>query len=126
MEERHLDLLAATLRADSSDTRALVEALGVKLEEALPRVTVVERKATRLFTKDKRVEKITVRLGQDSYVLTMSADNARAARSKTVGGITIRNEELSLDEWLRGLTQALASEAERSEAVRAALERLLS
>ena len=126
MEERQLDLFAATLRADSSDTRALVEALGAKLEDALPGSAVIERKATRLFSKDKRVEKITIRLGQDSYTLSISGDNARAQRSKTVGGIAIRNEELSLDEWLRGLTHALAAEAKRSEAGRIALERLLS
>jgi hypothetical protein len=55
----------------------------------------------------------------------MAGEMARAARSKTVGGIAIRNEQLSLDDWLTSLTVALDAEAKRSEAVRSALERLL-
>ena len=126
MQDEQLDLLAASLRADSSNTRTLVEALAAKLEAALPSSTSVERRGTRLFAKDKRVEKITISLGQDSYTLEMAGENARAARSKTVGGIAIRNEQLSLDDWLTSLTAALGAEAKRSEAVRSALERLLS
>ena len=125
MEEDHLDLLAASLRADSSDTRALVEALAAKLEGALPTATVVERKAVRLLSSRKRVEKVTIKLGDDTYTLALAGASAKCGRRKTVGGIAIRNEELSLHDWLVHVTDALRAEAERSEAARAALERLL-
>lgn len=126
MEEEHLDLVAGSLRADSSDTRTLIETLATKLEEALPSETVVERKATRLFVGTKHVERITVSVGEHQYGLSMVGGSARASRSKIVGGIAIRNEDLPLDEWLSGLTAALGTEAKRSETARIALERLLS
>ncbi len=125
MAEEHFDLLLASLRGDASDTRTLMEALAAKLEEALPHKTLVARKSSRLFSADKRVERISISLDQDQYDLSMVGGSARATRSKTVGGIAIRNEQLQLDEWLASLTVALESEAERSEAVRVALERLL-
>ena len=125
MEEEPLDLLAASLRADSTDTRSLIEALAAKLEAALPTQTAVDRKAARLFSGKKRVESVKVELGENTYELSIAGDTAKATRRKTVGGIAIRNEKLSLDEWLRGLTQALSAEAGRSEAARIALEHLL-
>jgi hypothetical protein len=126
VEEERLDLLAGSLRADSSDARTLIEALATKLEAALPNQTLVERKATRPFSRTKRVERIAISLGEHSYKLSMIGGSATATRSKAVGGITIRNEDLSLDEWLSNLTAALGAEAKRSETARIALERLLS
>lgn len=125
MEDEHLDLLAASLRADSTDTRSLVEALAAKLEAALPAQTAIDRKPARLFSSQKRVESVKVVLGEHTYELSIAGDSAKATRRKTVGGIAIRNEKLSLDEWLSGLTQALSAEAGRSEAARVALEDLL-
>lgn len=125
MEEEHLDLLAASLRADSTDTRSLIEALAAKLEAALPTQTAVERKAVRLFSSKKLVESVKVVLGDHTYELSIAGDTVQPTRRKTVGGIAIRNETLSLDDWLSGLTQALNAEAGRSEAARIALEQLL-
>jgi hypothetical protein len=125
VEGEHLDLLAAALRADSSNIRSLVEALAAKLEAALPDKTIVKRRTVRLFSSAKRVQSITVSLGQDTYTLSMVDESAKPARSKTVGGIAIRSEDLPLDVWLGSLTEALETEAKHSEAVRIALERLL-
>jgi hypothetical protein len=125
VEGDHFDLLLASLRGDASDTRALMEALALKLEAALPQKTVVERKANRPFSAKKRVERISIALDQDLYAISFVRGSAQATVSKTVGGIAIRHEELALDEWLARLTAALEAQAERSEAVRTALERLL-
>jgi hypothetical protein len=125
VEEEPLDLLAASLRADSTDTRSLIEALAAKLESALPTQTTIDRKAARLFSNKKRVESVKVVLGENTYELSIAGDTAKPTRRKTVGGIAIRNENLSLDEWLSGLTHALSAEAGRSEAARIALEQLL-
>lgn len=126
MEQEPLDLLAASLRADATDTRSLIEALAAKLEAALPTQTAVDRKAARMFSSKKQVKSVKVELGEITYELSIAGDTSDATRRKRVGGIAIRNEKLSLDEWLSGLTQALSTEAGRSEAARIALERLLS
>jgi hypothetical protein len=125
VEEEHFDLLAASLRADAADTQALLEALAAKLEAALPNACVVNRKATRLLSSTKRVDRLTVKLGDDTFMLSASARGARPERRKTVGGIAIRKVELSLEDWLSGLEAALRAEAERSDAARVALQRLL-
>ena len=44
-----MDLLAASLRADSSDVNAFVESLAAKLEEAVPDHTRVERRRAGLM-----------------------------------------------------------------------------
>ena len=63
-----LDLLAASLRADSGDLDAFVEALAVKLEAALPGQVEVERRGGLLGGR-KRVRRIEVTLGDQRYEL---------------------------------------------------------
>lgn len=123
MGERHFDLAASTLGAELSDARALTEALAVKLEAALPAQTKVWRRG--MLSRQKRVERIEVRLGEETFTLALNGSATETARARTVGGIVIRREPLALAAWLDALSRALEAEAERSEAARQALERLL-
>jgi hypothetical protein len=125
MAEPRFDLAASSLRADLSDARSLAAALAAKLEDTLPSQTTVQRRGSRLLSRERRVEQVEVQLGPDTFVLSLSGRGPQATRAKTVGGIVIRRQELPLDTWLQALGEALAAEAERSEAARAALERLL-
>ena len=125
MSDLSFDLVASSLRADATDTRSLVEALAAKLERALPTETHVERKATKLLSRERRVTRIEMRLGDLSYTLRMDGDRTQTQRSRTSRGIVIKSEELSLDAWLDALADALRAEAQRSESTRLALERLL-
>jgi hypothetical protein len=125
MGERHFDLAASTLGAELSDARALTEALAVKLEAALPGQTKVSRRGTRMLSREKRVERIEVQLGEDAFTLAIRGEATETSRARTVGGIVIRRELLALAAWLDALSRALEAEAERSEAARQALERLL-
>jgi hypothetical protein len=119
------DLAASLLRTDTRDSQTLAEVLAAKLNDALPEQTTVRRKATRLFAREKRVETIEVRLGDDAFLLSLAGHAPQASRARTVGGVVIKREELPLDRWLDALGQALAEEAKRSESARVALERLL-
>lgn len=119
------DLAASSLRADTTDIPAFVETLAVKLEDALPHSTTVQRQAKKLFSRDKRVQSVTVSLGENAYMLTLRGGLAQGRRSKTVRGIAIKSEELTLDAWLQALTTELAVEAQQSEASRRALQELL-
>lgn len=125
MSNLNFDLLVSSLRADAVDTRSLVEALATKLERALPADTQIERKATKLLSRDKRVTRIDVRLGDLSYVLLIDGDRAQTRRSRSSRGIVLKTEELTLDTWLDALAETLQAEAQRSESARLALERLL-
>jgi hypothetical protein len=124
-EEGDFELVAASLRADADDLGAFVQALGVKLERALPQRTRVRRRSPGLFSRRTRVERIEVDAGEEQYVLGYDKGRVETRRAKTVGGIVLKTEALALDEWIEGLARAIAAEARTSEHGRQALARLL-
>ena len=125
MDDMGFELVASSLRAETGDLKAFVEALAVKLEGALPDRTVVERKSGGLFSKEKRVRRIAVQMGNNRYELTADGGRVQAARGTAVRGIVLKNEMLPLDEWIDEMSRELTSEAQQSEHARLALERLL-
>ena len=120
-----LDLLAASLRADSSDLNAFVESLAAKLEEAVPGRVRVERRRSGMFGQ-KAVRSVSVDLGDRRLELRANGGAVQTRCAKLSGGIVLKNEALETDAWLAMLSDALAAEANRSEATRKALERLLT
>jgi hypothetical protein len=123
--EHRFDLAASSLRADAADSRALAEALAAKLSEALPGQTRTRRQAARFLSRDKRLERVEVQLGDETFVLSLSGEKAETSVAKTVRGVVIKRQDLPLDAWLDALSEALGAEADRSEATRLSLERLL-
>jgi hypothetical protein len=119
-----LDLVAASLRADAGDLDAFVEALAVKLEEALPDQVEVERRG-RLLGGQKRVRRIEVTLGEQRYEAEFERGRATCRRRSVVRGIALKTQELDLDAWIAALSQELVAEADRSDRGRQALARLL-
>jgi hypothetical protein len=120
-----LDLAASSLRADSTDVGQFVETLAVKLERALPAATSVRRRSRRAFSRDKRVERIEVTVGDLADVLDASAARPECRRVKLVRGIAIKSEPLDPTAWVQALVSDLAAEAAQSDAARRALEELL-
>jgi hypothetical protein len=119
-----MDLLAATLRADSSDLSAFVEGLAAKLEEAMPGRVRVDRRRSGMFGP-KAVRSVSVDLGDRRLELRSEGGAVQTRCARLSGGIVLKNEVLETDEWLAVLGEALAAEAARSETTRKALERLL-
>jgi hypothetical protein len=119
------DLSAAGLRADGADLASGLEVLAAKLADALGAHTRIERKR-KLLGKPGPVSVIEVRIGEWRYSLRPTSSSANASRMREVGGIAIKRESLSIDDWLAGLTRDLEAEAQRSADARASLERLLS
>jgi hypothetical protein len=119
-----LDLLAASLRADATDTAAFLEALAARLEGALPGQVEVQRKGG-LFG-GKRVRRIAVRLGDTHYEVEGDGGPPTARRRTVVRGIALKSEELPVDAWIEALSADLLALAQTSERGRAALERLLT
>jgi hypothetical protein len=97
-----IDLLAASLRADSSDLGAFVEALAVKLEQAVPGAVAVERRRQGMFGP-KRVQRIALDAG-DQRLELQARDGAIETRSSRLsGGIVLKREQLDTDAWLHAL-----------------------
>lgn len=119
---RDFDLLAASLRADARDVDVFVEALAAKLEGSFAHCVTVDRAG---FMGGKRVRSIAVELGDHRYELEHEHGRVSCRRRNVVRGIALKNDELSVDEWIDDLSRRLLDEADRSERARAALERLL-
>jgi hypothetical protein len=119
-----LELVAASLRADSADLAAFVESLAVKLEEALPGRVRVDRRRSSMFGR-KVVQRITVDAGKQRLELRVGTGSVETLCSTLSGGIVLKNEAIDTEAWLSALGETLAAEAHRSETTRQALERLL-
>ncbi|MGI8713879.1 MAG: hypothetical protein ACR2NR_12025 [Solirubrobacteraceae bacterium] len=120
-----IDLLAASLRADSGDLGAFVEALAAKLEQAVPGAVRVSRRRDGMFGP-KRVNQITVDVGDQRLELRSEGSRVQTRWAKLSGGIVLKSETLETDAWLTALSQALAEQARSSQTTRQALERLLN
>lgn len=123
--EEDFELLAASLRASSSDLSTFLEVLADKLEHALPGRVAVERRSVRRFSKEKRVTRIELALGDSRYIAVTQNGAIETRCAKAVRGVVLKTEALPLDGWLVALARELATEAEASEQSRLALDRML-
>lgn len=117
------EMVAATLREDATDLQVFLPALAVKLTGALPNQTQVKHHGG-LFGK-KTVQAIDVDLGEVHFQIEEEHGRLVPTRRKAVRGIVLKSEILSLDAWIEELSTALASEAQRSETSRSALQHML-
>jgi hypothetical protein len=122
--ELDVDVLAASLRADSADAEEYVEVLAGKLTGALPgRVQVQRRRAGLLGPK--RIQRVVISLTDCRPEVEVADGAVQAVWTQTSGGIALKHERIDFDDWLRRLSESLATEAQRSERTRTALRRLL-
>ena len=121
-EAADFDFVAASLRADAGDLRVFVEALTTKLEQSFPGRCRVRRAG--LLGKGS-VRRISVELGESRYELAHDDGSVSTRRSSVVRGISLKSEELSLEEWIDSLAEQVVAEAGRSERGRLALQKLL-
>ena len=120
-----MELLAASLRADSSDAKAFLEALATKLEGSLPDRTMVTRHSN-FFSREHPVKEITVSLGDYQYRIGRERQGPIIAqRAKVVRGIVLKTEQVPMEQWIEELAGELAQVAASSAQARSALERFL-
>ena len=124
-EPLQVEMRAASLRADTTDLKAFMEALAAKLGGSLPNQTAVVRHSS-LFSREHPVKEITVTLGDYQYRISREKQGPlMAQRAKIVRGIVLKTEQLPMMQWIDELAAALAQEAAQSAQARAALERFL-
>lgn len=119
------DLLAASLRADRSDMAAFVEALAVRLQDALPSHCHIERRRRGVFARGTRVERVVVELGKRRFVLHWRRHALVAEVESIVHDMRRTREQVALEAWLAALQTQLHQQASSSAEARVALERLL-
>lgn len=124
-DEPTFDLDAAGLRADGPDLLRGVEILARKLELSLPQSTNVQRRSKRMFSKDKVVASIEVRLGATRYGVQIDGLRVTADRQQEVRGVVIKREPLEIADWVGALELELRELAAGSADARIALDRLV-
>lgn len=124
-DELTFDLSAASWRRSMADEKAFVQALAVRLEQALPGMARVERKH-HWFSKEETVEWVEVVF--ESVVFRLDYDQRHGVtteKSKVVRGIRLKTEALSFEDWLTALSEELRDYAVLHTNARDALERFL-
>jgi hypothetical protein len=121
-----LDLAAAEVRADSGELQALVGALAVRLEQALPRLVAVKRHKIGGFrSKETEIQSISLNLGEARFDLVRTPGGFDCTRHNVVRGITLKREQRELDQWIDEVVAAVTHVAEVGEQARTSLEALI-
>lgn len=123
------DLVAASIRADASDTETFFRVLVAKMSDALgDRVTV--RRSGGPFARNRSVIGVDMDLttGGDGVMLSARREHGSVAATvaRKVHGIVLSTKEVPMHEWIEELVTALAEQARRSEQTWSALHGLLS
>jgi hypothetical protein len=119
------ELYAASLRADKNDVKAFLDVLAVKLEGSLPDHTKVTRMGS-IFSRERPTKEIIVSLGEYQYRIGREKQGfLMAARGHMVRGIILKTEQISVEQWIDELSEALAQLASQSAQSRVALQRFL-
>ena len=124
-QSMQVELYAASLRADYTDTGAFLEALAAKFEGALPSHTKVTRHAG-LFSRERPVREIVVTLGEFQYRIGRERQGPLLAhRSHFVRGIVLSSEQVPVEQWIEEVAADLAQLAARNQQAHMALSRFL-
>ncbi len=120
-----MEILAASLRADTTDLKAFLEALAVKLQGSLPNSTTITRHSG-IFSREHPVKDITVNLGDYQYRISRERQGPIVTqRAKVVRGIVLKTDQIPLEVWIEDLAASLAEVAASNSQARVALERFL-
>jgi hypothetical protein len=115
-----IDLIMAALRADTADLSMFLDVIALKLSDALPAHTRVERSGW----PRRRVRAVSVDLDERCFRL-QRVHGIHADIAHVVRGVTLSTQRVDVDEWLRALAKSLASFASSQARGREALDRLL-
>lgn len=129
LEPQDVELLAASLRADTSDLDVYHGVLSKTIGDLLPAGMVeVERERSlsdRMAGRAGRATAISLHLGERTLELRAVRGRLVATAAQEVRGVVISRREVSVAEWAHLLASYLAAIAAENAEARAALGRLL-
>jgi hypothetical protein len=129
-ENPSLDMVAAALRADSSDiaiyARVLTDSLGESLPPGCVSVKRDQSVSDRMRGRPGSVSKITIRLGDQVMTLAVQRGAPVAEVCKEVRGIVLSRQQVPIDQWAAELARALVGHAEQNAITAEALRKLVA
>jgi hypothetical protein len=125
-----LDMVAAALRADSSDiaiyAKVLTESLGESLPPGCVTVDRARSMADRMRDRPGTVTRVSVRLGEKTMTLGTERGAPVAEICHEVRGIVLSRNAVPIAEWAAELARGLVAHAEQNAAAATALRRLVA
>jgi hypothetical protein len=125
-----LEMVAAALRADSSDitiyARVLTESLGESLPPGCVTVDRARSMSDRMRDRPGTVTKVSVRLGEKTLTLGTQRGAPVAEICHEVRGIVLSRNIVPIAEWAAELARGLVEHAEQNAAAATALRRLVA
>jgi len=118
------DMAAASLQSNSTDVHIMLKLLVKQLADVLGKRLHFERAGGRLRKSDD-IKWVEMAMGDDVLRAEVDGTTVRCSIGHSSGGIRIRNETVSMDEWLKRLLRSLKTEADHSERARIALENIV-
>lgn len=123
-EPLDLDLAVSVVQSNMSDVRVLLKLLAEQLVDAVGNERMTVERAGRL-RRSEDVRALEVTMGDDDFRAELDGARLRCTIGHRSGGIRIRSEQVSADDWLKRLLSSLQVEAAHSERARQALERIV-
>lgn len=118
------DTQAAWLRRFRSDAESNLNALTLRLKEALPdQVTVHE---SRSFFRGAKITGVTVELGDSRYHLEIAGGHLKASVAMVVRGITLSTKPIDPAEWFARLAVETQAATEQAKALSQSLSRFMA
>jgi hypothetical protein len=102
------DLNAAWLRRANGDMKAFMQALAVRLEDALPDRVEVERKRDGFFSRESHAVRIAVAFDSSLYTLILDHGRLHARFAKIVHGVSLSSGEITVPEWFAALNREVS------------------
>jgi hypothetical protein len=99
------DLNAAWLRRANGDMKAFMQALAVRLEDALPGRVEVERKRDGFFSRESHAVRIAVAFDSCLYTLLLEHGQLHGRRAKIVHGVTLSSDDITVPDWFAALNR---------------------
>lgn len=123
-EPLDLDMAVATVQSNMADVRVLLKVLGEQLADAVGTGRLTVQRGGRLL-RSGDVRALEVTMGDDDYRAEVEGSTLRCTIGHRSGGIRIRSDRVSAEDWLKRLLSSLQSEAAHSQRARQALERIV-
>lgn len=110
------DTQVAWLRRFSTDAESNLRAFALRLREAMPdAVTIHESKG--LFARKATTTGITVRMGENDYILKLANGRLHASVAMIVRGITLNTKDIPPGDWFARLSQETQSATDHARAL---------
>lgn len=119
-----LNMAAAALRSNSTDVRQLVRALCDELSDTLGDRLKVQHGGGR-FHKSEDISSVQISMANNLFEASIDGASLNCTLGHISGGIRIRSETLSVNDWILKLLESLRDEAAHSDAARLALENIV-